>query len=188
MTKLPQVEKLLQKFLTSGVIEEVRGRLRDFKEDSCYLYHFVTQPGPFNFINDENATPQRTKGKGRSMSVTPASSLGKRKRRDRNETSLDYDGTLFANEYASTSCDEESFSGGGGCGVASSEELRVSADDMVLGSPVKRCRESGSESGVSSLTAAVVSHSGQSRLNEEPLPALVARVWKELTLNRLVSL
>ena len=71
-----QVEKLLHKFLQSDVIEEVRGKLRKFNEDSGYLYRFVTEPGPFNFLEEE----------------VPCSPLGKRTR--------SYEGTFITNEYA----------------------------------------------------------------------------------------
>ncbi len=176
-----QVEKLLQKFMSSNVIEEVRGKLREFKEDSCYLYRFVTQPGPFNFVGDENSTPHSTPNR-RAAGTTP-SSLGKRRREK--EASLEYDGTWFANDYASTSADEQDAVG--------------ESSDMVLGTPVqKRSRKShGGRSGLPSSGrksgSRRVSAGGRSRVTaamggsgkgEIPPRALVAEVWKELTLNR----
>ena len=211
-----QVEKLLQKFMSSNVIEEVRGKLREFKEDPCYLYRFVTRPGPFNFVGDENSTPHTTPKK-RAAAPIP-SSLGKRKRR-KDEIAPDFDGTWFANDYASTSADEESFS------VCETGDTGESMD-MVLGTPVqKKSRRSGciSASGVSSVngvnsasggavasisnSVGGVSDSLESSLGsrtpsggrgiggtshvtyrgcgrDEPPQALVAKVWKELTLNR----
>lgn len=74
---LPQVEKLMQKFLESDVIQEVKGKLRKFDEDGSYLYRFVTVPGPLNFLDD------------------PPSPLGKRER-----SGASYDGTYITNEYA----------------------------------------------------------------------------------------
>ena len=67
----------MQKFLESDVIKEVRGKLRKFNQDSAYLYQFVTEPGPLNFVD------------------VPLSPLGKHRRGDDN-----YDGTCITNEYA----------------------------------------------------------------------------------------
>lgn len=195
--------------MTSNVIEEVRGKCREFSEDSCYLYRFVTRPGPFNFVGDENSTPQSTPNARRVAATTP-SSLGKRKREEK-MSSDDYDGTWFANDYASTSADEESF-------VTDRDSLVCTPENsqMVLGTPVqKRSRRSCSASYRSSN-----SHSSSSILSDvnsagkransrrgrgtrrsqvlvrgsgmqdcEPPPhALVAKVWKELTLNRYVRM
>lgn len=97
--------------MSSDVIEEVRGKAEEFTEDPGCLYKFVTKPGPFNFVGDENSTPCKSKKWPRP--VTPATALGKRKRRrkevEEEVESMDYDGALFSNEYASTSCDEDSF-------------------------------------------------------------------------------
>lgn len=85
------------------MIEEVRRENpREFKGDSS-LYRFVTTPGPFNFVGDEN-TPLRSRGSG-SISDTP---LGKRKREI---PLLDYEeSNFFTNEFASTSYDEDTSS------------------------------------------------------------------------------
>ena len=220
-----QVEKLLKKFLSSDVIEEVRGKTEEFSEDPGYLYKFVTKPGPFNFVGDENSTPCKTKRRPRP--VTPAAALRKRKRKEVEEGSetMDYDGALFSNEYASTSCDEESFHAvvtplrGGGrsprrATVRNSGGLRrmsgvnersirsrnssgapttvgrlcsgglvgkensgetMESDVMLEESPPKRCRkDGGSFSGGASMGGGAT----------EVDPAILTKVWKELTLNR----
>lgn len=155
------------------MIEVVKGRHREFRKDSYSFYRFVTQPGPFNFVD----TPH----KGDAKSTTPSSSLGKRKRKERRLLS-DYDGELFANEYASTSCDEDSFTTPAASEGASEREggsggLRVSV--MELGSPVKqRCGERSAVGGTSVATGSSVVGGSQNR------ESLVARVSKELTLNR----
>ncbi len=84
--------KLLQKFLSSDVITEVRDRLAHFEEDTTYLYKFVTEPGPFNFIEEAIELPR------------PLSPVGKRERcnslyMDTEPTGFD-DGACFSNEYA----------------------------------------------------------------------------------------
>lgn len=178
--------------MTSDVIEEVRGKRDYFVEDSGHFYKFVTKPGLFNFVGDENSTP--CKSKKSSKSVTPASSLGKRKRkRNDEEMAMDYDGTWFSNEHASTSCDEESFQAlatptrdnlGGlrgskfnGMGSSAGQNLSLNIKQEV--SPAKRCRKGNSSvSGVSALQKCAEME------EEETDPAVLAKVWKELTLNR----
>lgn len=182
----------------------------EFREDRGYLYKFVTKPGPFNFVGDENSTP--CKSKRRPMSVTPASALGKRKRKHKEEDSaMDFDGTWFSNEHASTSCDEDSFhaiatpvkgrgsSGGprgpnvrssGGLrrgsgnsgGVGERQESSKDCNMMLEESPAKRCRkEGGSVSGCGSESFA---DSSTRKGGAEVDHALLSKVWKELTLNR----
>ena len=75
------MEKLLHKVLQSDVIEEVRGKLSQFSEDTGYLYRFVTEPGPFNFLESPRKSP-----------------LGKH--------APSYDGTCITNEYAFIKCDD----------------------------------------------------------------------------------
>lgn len=228
--------KLLQKFVSSNVIEEVRGRSRNFKHDNCCLYCFVTQPGPFNFV-DETSTPNK---RGPKKIATPT--LGKRKRREPKLPS-DEDCALFANEYASMSFDEYALSpvalsGGaddrrrkkGECGgqrkgdqecggqrkgkyggrrkgdqecggqrKRSQECGDLEVSGMELGSPLKRSRQSDcvpvppatAVAAVSSSKDLLLSDGGKSdgggggSQGEEPAaPALVARVSKEVTLNR----
>ncbi|XP_011409431.1 PREDICTED: DEP domain-containing protein 1A-like, partial [Amphimedon queenslandica] len=41
---------LLQKFLECEVIEDAKGKERDKFNDGSSLYHFVTRPGPLNFL------------------------------------------------------------------------------------------------------------------------------------------
>lgn len=196
------------------MIEEVRGKQGDFTDDSGHFYKFVTKPGPFNFVGDENATP--CKSKKSSKSAAPASSLGKRKRRNNDETAMEYDGTWFSNEHASTSCDEESFLSqttpvrdmetSGGMKGAKFNDMWGSAEQATPGrgkepsggmkgakfnvmwgsaeqnasevSPAKRCRkEDGSVSGVGAWEES-------SKVELETDPTMLAKVWKELTLNR----
>lgn len=94
MLNLPlflQVERLLQKFLESDVIVEVRGKLKKFSQEGGYLYQFVTKSGPLNFLKDGT--------EGESSGQSP---LGKHPR----SKSVPYDGTLIANEYAFVKCDD----------------------------------------------------------------------------------
>lgn len=184
------MEKLLQKFLSSDVIEGVKGKCQEFRNDSCSLYRFVTQPGPFNFVD----TPRKPEAK----SATPSSSLGKRKRGERKVSS---DCELFANEYASTSFDEESLaastggevsrSGGVQGGPGTEGKLRgLGVSEMELGSPVKQMRPEASaavcvagsrgKGGGGGGGASAVVGGVQSKESA----ALVARVSKEVTLNR----
>lgn len=76
----------MQKFLESDVIKEVRGKLRRFDLESAYLYQFVTEPGPLNFV-EELQSP-----------------LGKHRR----GSEEGYDGTCIANEYAFMKHDDSS--------------------------------------------------------------------------------
>lgn len=41
---------MLQKFLECEVIEDAKGKERDKFNDGSSLYHFVTRPGPLNFL------------------------------------------------------------------------------------------------------------------------------------------
>jgi len=79
--------KLLQKFLSSQVITEVRGKGCEFEEDSNFLYKFVTEPGPFNFVEDPSPSVKR--GRANSLLLEPPSS--------------GFEGACFANEYATMS-------------------------------------------------------------------------------------
>lgn len=87
------MERLLQKFLESDVIVEVRGKVRKFNEEDGYLYQFVTEPGPLNFVEEESE----------KAAEEPARSLLGKHPRTRLEP---YDGTLIANEYAFVKCSE----------------------------------------------------------------------------------
>ena len=83
-----QAVKLLQKFLSSDVITEVRDRLSHFEEDTTYLYKFVTEPGPFNFIEEKVELPR------------PLSPVGKRDRCNSLYMETEPTGACFTNEYA----------------------------------------------------------------------------------------
>ncbi len=85
-----QALKLLEKFLSSDVIFEVRGRGTSFEEDSTSLYKFVTEPGPFNFIEEDTGiSPPKEERSSSCCSAMETES---------------YDGTCFSNEYA---CEKE---------------------------------------------------------------------------------
>lgn len=125
----------------------------------------MTEPGPFNFVEDENSAPGE---EGGSVMETSSSSLGKRKRKER---SFDNDDTCFSNEFASTSCDEESFT-----------LSNMSTCDMVLATPGKRHRDASCSGPVCTDTCSSP-WLGES-FAREPLPSMVAKVWKEITLNK----
>ena len=73
------------------MIVEVRGKVRKFSEEDSYLYQFVTEPGPLNFVEEESE---------KAAEQSARSPLGKHPR-----TRLEpYDGTLIANEYAFVKC------------------------------------------------------------------------------------
>ena len=84
--------KLLQKFLQSDVIKEVRGKQLHFSEDSGCRYSFVTEPGPFNFLEESLTSP-----------------LGKRERGGKKQKEAEEsDGTWFVNSYALAGAEERS--------------------------------------------------------------------------------
>ena len=131
----------------------------------------MTQPGPFNFVEDENSTP---KGKGVAMSVTPGSSLGKRRKMSTDS----YNGTWFSNEHASTSFDEESSSTLATPIRGALDTEKVTVYDVLMESPAKKCRmEVTGDSGF-------VAGYKQGGVGGDEDDVLVAKVWKELTLNR----
>ena len=75
------------------MIVEVRAKVRKFSEGDSYLYQFVTEPGPLNFVEEESE---------KTAEEPARSPLGKHPR-----TRLEpYDGTLIANEYAFVKCSE----------------------------------------------------------------------------------
>lgn len=191
-----QVEKLLQKFLASNVITEVRGKLRLFKPESCYLYRFVTEPGPFNFLDNEN-TPLRDRGEGggvKSPTVTPSAALGKRKREARRELEHglpDCDGTLFANEYASTSGDESMSItplGGRDSGGVASYPIVTPKGRLGSGSGAAHPRAVSmtpkSRHGSGGVPMTVGSPTKKQKRESKKETDTIAKVWKELTLNR----
>ena len=165
-----QVEKLLQKFLDSDVIHEVRGKLRKFEKDPGYFYCFVTEPGPLNFVdNIEMMSPQR-----------PTSPLGKRGREQEQENddlqNMSYDGACFTNAYAFIRCDDNEAT------------MTGAASEMEMGSPVKKCRSNcsvKSNKSDSSVASRVFTHNPAT---SSLATSQVASVWKELTLNRLLLL
>lgn len=174
-----QAEKLLQKFVTSDVITDVKGKLNKFDEEGGHLYQFVTTPGPLNFIEEEphNST---TNSSTTSHSPLPMLSractprlLGKRNRaRKENQDPPERGGegrgkgggTCFTNTYAFM-------------------ESESSSQEMEVGSPVKKSCSDGS---VAASRLAVIDMSYT--LSGKLTPAQIAGVWKELTLTRLLRL
>lgn len=100
----PQVERLMQKFLQSDVIEGVRGKEATRRFDENHFYQFVTEPGPFNFVE--------------------ASSSPLRKRKS------DYSGTCFTNEYAFMRCEEDSATSANAKRACSSAAIKLAVFDV----------------------------------------------------------
>lgn len=224
-----KVVKLLQKFLCSDVIEDVRGKVAaEFKADSSCLYKFVTTPGPFNFVGDdaddnngkENRTPCKVKP---WRPATPGTALGRRKRRRRDGEvarmeDMECESELFPNDHTSAA------TGGSGEGSFSAAMVTSPAardegeglSHITAPSPAKKHR-SGRHHRASEQppaerhrhgnTAASNSVGTASRLfaeeeekeRERPDPVIeedlllapnvmVAKLWKELTLSRILRL
>ena len=115
--------KLLQKFQQSEVIREVRGKQHQLTEDSSCRYSFVTEPGPFNFIEEENETDTKSPlGKrDRSRSCTVRSERAK-------ENVGTGGGAFFANSHILSKIDEstkEEMGKGGGMGRRKSARLTL---------------------------------------------------------------
>ena len=201
--------KLLQKFLDSDVIRDVRGKSTKFDEEGSTLYCFVTEPGPLNFVEDMDTSSCH------SSPSRPRSPLGKHMRpaivvengEDESNQQM-CDDTLFMNAYAflSDSMNEsaaptESIKSDNERGERSKVKLEDSEETASDGSPVKKCRSDSSI--VSKLHVhhhSRVGNGNSPSLNGESTtytvygdvvqlsPAQVASVWKELTLNRLLQL
>ena len=89
-----QAVTLLEKFFQSDVIREVQGKKQyQFSEDGSCWYSFVTEPGPFNFVE-----------KVKDGEENPTSPLGKRgrggKKGKERKDEQEEEGTCFVNEYA----------------------------------------------------------------------------------------
>ena len=198
-----QVLKLLQKFLDSDVIRDVRGKLTKFDEEGSTLYCFVTEPGPLNFVEDMDTSSCH------SSPSRPRSPLGKHMRpmnimegREEDSSQQMADDTLFMNAYAflndsmnENATETASSKKGGG------SKVRLEAsDESASGSPVKKCRSDSSIASKLNLhhrssvgTGDSLSLNGESRSTShgggvQLSPAQVAGVWKDLTLNRLLQL
>ena len=81
--------KLLQKFQQSNVIREVRGKQPQLTADSNCRFSFVTEPGPFNFI-EETTSPLGKRD--RSSTCTTRGVRSKENHRG--------SGAFFANSHA----------------------------------------------------------------------------------------
>ena len=183
--------KLLQKFLDSDVIQDVRGKLTKFDEEGSTLYCFVTEPGPLNFVEDVES-PSRPKSLGKHTRP------GGEEMESLSVVMKQCDDTLFTNEYAFLRCGNESMSesvaeetsGGGSRGGEDD------SDDVVLGSPMKKCRSDSLVASKFNLQRMAVESRDSSSGNIESsvshlvqlTPSQVAGVWKDLTLNRLLHL
>lgn len=202
--------KLLQKFLDSDVIRDVRGKSTKFDEEGSTLYCFVTEPGPLNFVEDMDTSSCH------SSPRRPRSPLGKHMRpaivvenADEESNQQMCDDTLFMNAYAflSDSMNEstsvaptEDTGGSSERGERSKVKSEDSDETASAGSPVKKCRSDSSIASKLRIHPRSAVRNGDSiSLNDEPTttfygdvvrlsPAQVAGVWKELTLNRLLQL
>ena len=195
-----QVLRLLQKFLDSDVIRDVRGKITKFDAEGSTLYCFVTEPGPLNFVEDMD-----TSGCHSSPS-RPRSPLGKHTRPKGKLASKELsEDTLFTNEYAFMSSGNDSMSESYAMetsSVCSRDETGAVGVQMGSesdsGSPVKKCRSNGlfaskvdfrrEECATDCDNSIEISKSSSSLHLVQLTPAQVAGVWKDLTLNHLLQL
>lgn len=208
---------MLQKFLDSDVIRDVRGKLTRFDPEGSTLYCFVTEPGPLNFVEDMDtsgylSSPSRQRTPLRKHTRQAMAARGE-------QVSNEFDDTLFTNEYAfmndsmndstmevSSICSRTS-SGAGGGGSIRSRPGNESDSSTPNGSPVKKCRNDslqlpscsklsfsrqggGRGAGVNSPEKSRVSvrRPCSSPRLVQLTPAQVASVWKDLTLHHLLQL
>ena len=185
---------MLQKFLDSDVIRDVRGKQTRFDAEGSTHYCFVTEPGPLNFVED--------------MDTSGCSSSPNRQRspirKHTEQISTEFSDTLFTNEYAFTRSDdsmsESAMEVASTCSrtsIGSSIRGRM-GEDFDGTSPVKKCRSDSSvrskfnlhhDGSVSDCdNSSVISQTHSSPRLLQLSPAQVASVWKDLTLNRLLQL
>ena len=96
--------KLLQKFQQSDVIKEVRGKQQEFSQDNSCRYSFVTEPGPFNFVEETSACMSSLGKRERSTSCNVRE---ERQPREGEEEEEEYGGVFFTNPHALTKVQEE---------------------------------------------------------------------------------
>ena len=115
--------KLLQKFQQSYVIKEVRGKHHQFSEDSGRRYSFVTEPGPFNFIEEPSTVESPLGKRERSSSCSVARGSGVRESQRRAVR-----GSFFMNSHALGKVEEVDGEGegvGGGKGRRKTARLQL---------------------------------------------------------------
>ena len=95
--------KLLQKFQQSDVIKEVCGKQQEFSQDNSCRYSFVTEPGPFNFVEETSACMSSL---GKRERNTSCNVRGERQPRE-GEEEEEYGGAFFTNPHALTKVQEE---------------------------------------------------------------------------------
>jgi hypothetical protein len=114
-----QAVKLLQKFQQSEVIREVCGKQHQFTEDSSCRYSFVTEPGPFNFIEEPSLCVSPLGKRDRSKSCVTRSYKAKENPRER------VGGAFFANSHALMKISEDAEEDRKGGGRRKSPRLSV---------------------------------------------------------------
>ena len=184
-----QVRTLLQKFLETDVIQDIQGSGSVSFEADKSLFCFVAAPGPFNFIEDENAPSLALLGADSSNSLTsppqdvsmaesPAAALGKRKRKEGRAGRGAYGGLFISNDFTSTSLSEESF----GCDSSQIDMVSFLEEmDQVMetATPFKRSRR---EEPVPYQRLAADNDAGGEK--EELTDLAMEEIWKELVLSR----
>ena len=193
---------MLQKFLDSDVIRDVRGKVTRFDAEGSTLYCFVTEPGPLNFVEDMDTSGCHTPSRSPSR---PRSPLGKHTRPDGKQASMESEDTLFTNEYAFMSNDSMSEMETSMCSrdeTFTSNRIQTGGgSESDGGLPVKKCRSDSlmvtscnieihrEEEGASNCdNFCEISKSNSTSQLVQLTPAQVAGVWKDLTLNRLLQL
>ena len=195
------MEKLLQKFLESDVIEEVRGRQRTFREDGSHLYRFVTEPSFLNFIRSPSSTPGH--GGSAGIACDHVSTLGGGSTGDSMCENLS---TLGGGSTASSMCENLSTLEGSNTGDSASGDVcftkklaLVCSDEsaspqakFTKAMPVRHSQVTPTRHHLATptkfphpVTPKRLSVRDVSCSSSKPSPELVARVWKEMALTRL---
>ena len=125
-----QAVKLLQKFQQTNVIKEVRGKHHQFSEDSSRRYSFVTEPGPFNFVEEPSSVGSPLGGRERSSSCSVMRREGVRESRRGTLR-----GSFFANAQALSKVEEREGEEGGGKGKRKMARLTLVDINSGAGKP-----------------------------------------------------
>ena len=130
--KFTQAVKLLQKFQQTNVIKEVRGKYHQFSEDSSRRYSFVTEPGPFNFVEEPSTvgSPLGTRERSSSCSAVVRGECTRESRRGAIRGS-----TFFGNAHALSKVEEEEEDGAGGKGKRKKARLTLVDTNSGAGKP-----------------------------------------------------
>jgi hypothetical protein len=128
--KFTQAVKLLQKFQQTYVIKEVRGKHHQFSEDSSRRYNFVTEPGPFNFVEEPSTvtSPLGARERSSSCSAVVRGECTRESRRGAIRGS-----TFFGNAHALSKVEEDG--GGGGKGKRKTARLTLVDTNSGAGKP-----------------------------------------------------